>query len=394
MRYLLLRPRQNEHSGFPKGAIIGIAVGGTALAAAITVTAIYMFYLRHKRSKGRKRQSAIDESLALGVIPPPALNTQFAGRSYYPRIGPILSSSSAPAASTRYSSPASPPDPEESRVWAEWLIQTAPKPKPSTPAIQTNISPASQLDTNSPWLESAPGALPEGRGSRITNVFIEDARSPIELELADDSQFEVQATSGPLPGPSAMPASPPMGTRSTLQPRPRIVSIRRKPIGRPDPDPASSPQVVSNPTSTSNPESVTISSVPASPKSTDSNRSSSRPPSLPYPDFNVPTSPDELFIPPIVPLGPILELTLTSPSTPESQTSSLAQEEEDASVLLARQRVERLREERQRLERIHELKKMEEQAKRDLLEAQRSSMESKRWSEEAQRRTSGGRSRD
>jgi hypothetical protein len=62
---------------------------------------------------------------------------------------------------------------------------------------------------------------------------------------------------------------------------------------------------------------------------------------------------------------------------------------EDVPVLLARERVEMLREERERLERIHELKKLEEQAKRELREAQRSSLE--RRSGEAQRRGPGPR---
>lgn len=370
------------------------------MLVAIAAAATYMFFLRQKRNKGRKRQSAIDENVAMSFVPPPALDTQFAGRAYGPRISPIPNSPSSPAAPhTRAPTRApfqhpnhtSPRDPEETRVWAEWLIKTAPK--PSKLVIQTNMGRGPDLSPNSPWLESGPSALPQSGGSRITNVGCEDARSPIELELAHDPGFDqaesrIRATSGPLSGPSAMPVSPPMRSRTSLHPPPRIISIKRKPITHPDP--VSRPRTVSNPTIS---DPTPTSSQPASPRSPGSNSSSSRAPSLPYLDFNVPTSPDELFITPIMALGPIPELSSPLRSNPVSpyNPTSTGLREEDVPVLLARERVELLREERERLERIHELKRMEEQAKKDLIQAQRSSLESKRRSEDAQRKSSGGR---
>jgi hypothetical protein len=47
--------------------------------------------------------------------------------------------------------------------------------------------------------------------------------------------------------------------------------------------------------------------------------------------------------------------------------------EEEAPVLLARERVERVREERKRLQKIQEVRQLEAQAKGEPLEAQRSS---------------------
>ena len=147
-----------------------------------------------------------------------------------------------------------------------------------------------------------------------------------------------------------------------------MISIKRKPIQRQD----SVSQQVSAPSPT------TVSPPSASPQSSISNPVSSRPPSLPYPDFNVPTSPDELFIPQgATALRPIFELGSPIP-------------EEDVPVLLARERVEMLRQERERLERIQELKMLEERARKDLRDAQRSSLEAKRRSAEAQRKNAGG----
>jgi hypothetical protein len=381
MRVALVRPRQNHHHSLSLGAVIGISLGAAALVA-IAATVAFMFYQRFRRTKARKRQSALDETIAMSAIPPPALDTQFAGRYYGARSAPPRPTTSPPRAQVhgppRAPGQTSPRDPEEARLWADWLIQTAPKqPKPN---LETNISHRPQLSINSPWLEAEPtvsaSALPEGRGgSRITNFGSDDMRSPIELELAQDSQLEqaqghTRATSGPLPGPSAIPASPPPGGRSSLQPPARMISIKRKPIQKQD--------AISRQDSISAQSPTTISPPSASPQSSNSNPASSRPPSLPYPDFNVPTSPDELFIPQsTTTLRPILEL-----GSPIS--------EEDVPVLLARERVEMLRQERERLERIQELKRLEEQARQDLREAQRSSLEAKRRSAEAQRKNASG----
>ena len=379
MRVTLVRPRQNKNHGLSLGAVIGISLGA-AVVVAIAFTVAIMFYQRFRRNKARKRQSALDETIAMSAVPPPALNTHFAGRPYGPRNAHAPPSSTIPPhapgpAPPRALGQTSPRDPEEARVWADWLVQTAPKqPKPT---LETNVSRRPQLNTNSPWLEAEPtvsaSALPEGRGSRITNVGAEDMRSPIELELAQDSQLaqaqsHIRATSGPLPGPSAIPASPPPDSRTSLQPPARMISIKRKPIQRQD----SVSQRVSAPSPT------TVSPPSASPQSSISNPVSSRPPSLPYPDFNVPTSPDELFIPQgATALRPIFELGSPIP-------------EEDVPVLLARERVEMLRQERERLERIQELKMLEERARKDLRDAQRSSLEAKRRSAEAQRKNAGG----
>jgi hypothetical protein len=394
MRAALVRPRQNHNSdsGLSVGAIVGISLAA-AVVVALAATAVYMFSQRFRRNKAMKRQSAKDEIIAMSTAPPPALNTQFAGRTYRPNrsrnvpsqpptlppLPPLPSQDPPPRAPSQ----TSPRDPEEARIWAEWLVQTAPK--EPRPVAQADVHRRPQLSTTSPWLEAEPSALPEGRGSRITNVGSEDMRSPIELELAQDAQLEnaqghVRATSGPLPGPSAIPASPPLGSRTSLHPPPRMISIKRKPIVR--------EASVSGPPAPSSPTTVSPPSV--SPKSSISNPPSSRRPSLPYPDFNVPTSPDELFIPHTTPLGPILELSSpvrSIPGDPYSPAPSVLRAE-DVPVLLARERVEMLREERERLERIQELKKLEEQAQRDLREAQRTSLEAKRRSAEAQRSAS------
>ena len=388
MRAALVRPRTNVHSGISVGAVAGIAVGAAAVVV-LAATAAYMFYRRLSRNKARKRQSALDESVAMSVVPPPALNTQFTGRTYRPRNGPSASAPPHTRAAVRSPSQSSPQSPEEAQVWAEWLVKTAPKEPQATYHSPSDVTYRPPPSMNSPWLEIEPSAPPAGDESRITNIGSEDMRSPIELELSQDAQLDeaqghVRATSGPLPGPSAMPVSPPLG-RTSLHPPPRMVSIKRKPIVR-------EVSVPGPPTIASEPS---VSPPSTSPQSSISNAaSSSRPPSLPYPDFNVPTSPDELFIPlGATPLGPILELSSPVRSVPGDPYSPAATSlrEEDVPVLLARERVEMLREERERLERIHELRRLEEQARRDLRDAQRSSLEAKRRSAEAQRRGSSGR---
>ena len=391
MRAALVRPRHNEHSGISVGAVVGIAVGVAAVVV-LAAAAAYMFYRRLKRDKAMKRQSALDESVAMSVVPPPALNTRFTGRTYRPRNGPSASAPPQTRAAARTTSNTSPQSPEEARVWAEWLVQTAPKEPPATYHSPADVTYRPPPGMNSPWLEIEPSAPPAGDQSRITNIGSEDMLSPIELELAQDAQLQdaqleevqgdVRATSGPLEGPSAMPVSPPLG-RTSLHPPPRMVSIKRKPIVR-EVSVARPPTIASEPT---------VSPPSASPQSSISNAASSRPPSIPYPDFNVPTSPDELFIPlSATPLGPILELSSPVRSIPGDPYSPAATSlrEEDVPVLLARERVEMLREERVRLERIHELRRLEEQARKDLRDAQRSSLEAKRRSAEAQRRGSGG----
>jgi hypothetical protein len=398
MRAALIRPRQNDnhrHNSLSVGAVVGIAIGVAAFVV-IAAAVIYMFIRHLKRDKAMKRQSGVDEHVALSEIPPPQLTTRFSGRPYTfnhnARSATFPPHTHAPQRTPRGRGQISPQSPEEARVWAEWLVKTEPKPKPPPPTLQTSFAQGPEFSAISPWLEATPSISPAGAESRITNIGSEDLRSPIELELAQDQDPDVEleqprsrgrATSGPLPGPSAMPVSPPLETsRTTLHPPPRMISIKRKPIVRSASAASVPPTIPSEPS---------VSPPSASPKSTASIRSSSRPPSLPYPDFNVPTSPDELFIPQAAsPLGPILELGSPLGSLPGDlyRPASAAMRNEDVPVLLARERVEMLREERERLERIHELKKLEEQAKRELREAQRSSLE--RRSGEAQRRGPGG----
>lgn len=381
MRVTLLRARQ-YNSPIPLSAEVVIAVGGAAIVAIATVS-IYMF---RKGRRKTKLERALGQSIAMGSVPqgPAGTSSQFTGSHvqhrdemspsvYPPRQAPL------PPPPPQAPDSVSPRDPEEARIWDEWLARTAPKP-PNVVAQQPGNNRRPQLNTNRPWLETRSSALPDERSSRITDLSSEDMRSPIELELAQDAQLEraqsishTRATSGPLSGPSALPTTPPRESRTSLHaPPPRmaraLTSIRRKPLSR--------QSSVAEPPSGRQPAGAT-----PSPSS-----SSSRPPSLPLPDFTVPTSPDELFIPPGTALGSILEPGNPGMSEQSDHYSPISPKvrDEDLPVLLARERVERLREERKRLEKIEKLRRLEEQARRELREAQRASLEAKRRSAEAQ----------
>ena len=256
------------------------------------------------------------------------------------------------------------PDPEAVRIWDDWIARTAPRVPPGE-IIQQQTPTGSQRSAP-PWADTGgidPNSpSPENhRHSRITDVGTEVLLSPLELHHVQDAQLEraqstTGATSGPiLDGPSATPASPPISISSA----PMSFSPPNNKTSSPSAGLHDVPSIKRKP----------ISQAPQIPAIQES----------PLPDFTIPTSPDELFIPPPIPSSS-LAATPASPAQSEhsggdsdlySANSDAGDEATPARVIALRERMERIREERERLEKIQELKELEEQAHMELLDIQR-----------------------